>query len=62
MEYVKGKPYFCLNGEKIARYPYLDRDISCELLIIAVYAVKIIEDILNNQHNRLEYLFSPLRK
>ena len=33
MEYVKGSPFFC-QGEKIKRYPYLNKDASCEVLII----------------------------
>lgn len=33
MEYVKGDPYFC-KGEKIKQYPYLDRDIKTEILIV----------------------------
>ena len=34
MEYVKGKPYFCFCDQKIKAYPYLDRDIKCDILII----------------------------
>ena len=30
MEYVKGRPYFC-SGEKIKIYPYLNKDITCEV-------------------------------
>lgn len=33
MEYVKGDPYFCTEG-KIKRYPYLDRDIKTDILIV----------------------------
>ncbi len=33
MEYVKGDPYFC-KDEKIKQYPYLDRDIKTEILIV----------------------------
>lgn len=33
-EYVKGTPYFCDTNKKIKQYPYLDRDISCEVLIV----------------------------
>ena len=34
MEYVKGKPYFCQNVKKIKQYQYLNKDISCDILII----------------------------
>ena len=34
MEYVKGKPYFCDTKQKIKQYSYLDKDKSCEILII----------------------------
>lgn len=34
MEYVKGQPYFCQNQEKIKQYPYLNKNIECEILII----------------------------
>lgn len=33
MEYVKGNPYFC-KGERIKQYPYLDRDIETDILIV----------------------------
>ena len=34
MEYVKGKPYFCFCDQKIKAYPYLDRDVKCDVLTI----------------------------
>lgn len=34
MEYVKGVPYFVAENEKIKSYPYLDADLSCEILIV----------------------------
>ena len=34
MEYVKGRPYFCINKHKIKSYPYLNQDLECEILII----------------------------
>ena len=34
MEYVKGVPYFCSTKEKIKPYPYLNKNISCDILII----------------------------
>ena len=34
MEYVKGKPYFCDCEEKIKQYPYLDKNLTCDILII----------------------------
>lgn len=34
MEYVKGNPYFGQVNEKIKQYPYLDKNISCDLLIV----------------------------
>lgn len=34
MEYVKGVPYFVAENEKMKAYPYLDADVSCEILII----------------------------
>lgn len=34
MEYIKGKPYFCYCKDKIKQYPYLKKDLTCELLII----------------------------
>lgn len=41
MEYVKGNPYFC-KGEKILQYPYLDRDIETDVLIVGeLYAYYI---------------------
>lgn len=33
MECIKGVPYFCA-GEKIKEYPYLNKDVSCDVLII----------------------------
>lgn len=33
MEYIKGVPYFS-DGEKISQFPYLDKDISCDILIV----------------------------
>lgn len=34
MEYVKGTPYFCDTKKRLKQYPYLDKDASCEILII----------------------------
>lgn len=34
MQYVLGRPYFVAKNEKIKSYPYLGRDISCDILII----------------------------
>lgn len=34
MEYVKGSPYFCDTKKRLKQYPYLDKDVSCEILII----------------------------
>ena len=34
MEYVKGSPYFCDTQKRLKQYPYLDKDESCEILII----------------------------
>ena len=34
METVKGTPYFCQTKNKLKQYPYLDRDLECEILII----------------------------
>lgn len=34
MEYVKGNPFFCDNVERIKQYPYLDKDIQTDILII----------------------------
>ncbi len=34
IEYVKGKPYFCDTSQKIKQYPYLDKNIECDVLII----------------------------
>ncbi len=34
MEYVKGQPYFCQVENKIKQYPYLNKNIECEILII----------------------------
>ncbi len=34
MEYVKGEPYFCKAKNKIKNFPYLNKDIKCEILII----------------------------
>ncbi len=33
-EYVKGKPYFTDTATKIKQYPYLDKDISCDVAIV----------------------------
>ncbi|MEG1499772.1 MAG: FAD-dependent oxidoreductase, partial [Clostridia bacterium] len=33
-EYVKGKPYFSDNVEKLEQFPYLDKNIECDVLII----------------------------
>lgn len=34
MEYVKGRPFFCFNKTLIKSYPYLKKDIECDVLII----------------------------
>ena len=34
MEYVKGSPYFCQTKTKLRQYPYLDKKLNCEILII----------------------------
>ncbi len=34
MEYVKGQPYFCQVKEPIKMYPYLNKDINCDILIV----------------------------
>lgn len=34
MQYVKGTPYFCKNFKKIKQYPYLENDISTNILIV----------------------------
>lgn len=34
MEYVKGNPYFCFAKDQIKQYPYLKKDLECEILII----------------------------
>lgn len=34
MEYIKGNPYFCFADSQIKGYPYLKKDISCDVLII----------------------------
>lgn len=35
MEYVQGKPYFyCNNKNKISQFPYLNKDINCDILIV----------------------------
>lgn len=34
MEYTKGTPYFCNTENKIKQYPYLNKNITCEILII----------------------------
>ena len=34
MEYVKGAPYFCQASEKIKQYPYLNKDLKCDILIV----------------------------
>ena len=34
MEYIKGKPYFCISESQIKQYPYLKKDLNCEILII----------------------------
>lgn len=34
MEYVKGQPYFCSTPNKIKQYPYLNKDIECDILIV----------------------------
>lgn len=34
MEYVKGRPYFCDVKDRIKQYPYVDKDISTDVLII----------------------------
>lgn len=34
MEYVKGKPYFCINSQKIKSYPYLNDCAQCDILIL----------------------------
>ena len=34
MEYVKGRPYFCFSDKQIKQYPYLNKNIDCDILII----------------------------
>ena len=34
MEYVKGKPYFSDVENKIKSFPYLDKNIECDYLIV----------------------------
>lgn len=34
MEYIKGRPYFCFSDSQIKQYPYLKKDLNCEVLII----------------------------
>ncbi len=34
MQYVKGTPYFCKKFKKIKEYPYLNNDISTDILIV----------------------------
>ena len=34
MEYIKGKPYFCQTNSRLHQFPYLEKDIKCEILII----------------------------
>ena len=34
MEFVKGNPYFCESNEKMKSYPYLNKDITTDILII----------------------------
>jgi len=34
MEYVKGTPYFYKTNQKIKSFPYLNKDIKCDILII----------------------------
>ena len=34
MEYIKGIPYFCKTKSQIKQYPYLKKDLKCEILII----------------------------
>ena len=34
MKLLKGNPYFCNVDEKIKDYPYLNKDINCEILIV----------------------------
>ena len=31
MKLLKGNPYFCNVDEKIKDYPYLNKDINCEI-------------------------------
>ena len=34
MQFVKGEPYFCQGVNKIKRYPYLTKNITCDILVI----------------------------
>lgn len=34
MQFVKGVPYFCQGVNKIKQYPYLTKNIACDILVI----------------------------
>ena len=63
MEYVKGVPYFVAENEKIKAYPYLDADVSCEILIIgggvdgavANYFLSPLYDVVLVESSRLGF-------
>lgn len=64
-EYVKGKPYFCDVCDKIKSYPYLDKNVSCDCLVVgggidgaitAYYLTKSGIECLLIDKNRLGFM------
>ena len=51
MESIKGQPFFC-KAEKIKRYPYLNHNIFCDILIVGGgIDGAIANHYLSMQHN-----------
>ena len=52
METVKGKPYFCNVKDRLEQFKYLDKDLSCEILIIGAGIDGAIANyFLSKKHN-----------
>ena len=52
MQYVKGEPYFYKCSKHLKQYPYLDKDIETEILIVGggIYGA-ILNYFLSQKHN-----------
>lgn len=74
MQFVKGVPYFCQGVNKIKQFPYLTKNIACDILVIGggicgangiintMFGIDVLLDSLENKSNKFTKIFSPLRE